>query len=263
MSHYEDRHLDFVLKHWQPGRFDTKKAIDRFKRSHVEKRKPRLRWLPATAAAAVLVVGLFCLREHTSWTELSAGSVAQAWNLPDGTEVTLSSGSRLSYRNRKSSREVRLEGKAFFDVVRDETKPFGIEVEGGFVKVLGTEFLVDGTKEGVMVYVQSGKVLFSRSDRSDGIVLTDGMSAVLAKGESIPEFDEVPQVNSLAWNRGTFVFDQTPLKQVLDELGAYYGASFAATDLDRRLSGEFAVDDLDLILELIESALDVTIIRKK
>ena len=31
MSHSEDRHLDFVLKHYQPGRFDTQKAIGRFK----------------------------------------------------------------------------------------------------------------------------------------------------------------------------------------------------------------------------------------
>ena len=40
------------------------------------------------------------------------------------------------------------------------------------------------------------------------------------------------------------------------------GVSFAATDLSKKLSGEFYTDDLDLIIELIESALDVTIIKK-
>jgi hypothetical protein len=38
--------------------------------------------------------------------------------------------------------------------------------------------------------------------------------------------------------------------------------SFAATDLSKQLSGEFYADDLDLIISLIESALDVTIIKK-
>jgi hypothetical protein len=56
--------------------------------------------------------------------------------------------------------------------------------------------------------------------------------------------------------------DQTPLKDVLDCLSKHYGVSFAATDLSKKLSGEFYTDDLNLIIELIESALDVTIIKK-
>ena len=69
-------------------------------------------------------------------------------------------------------------------------------------------------------------------------------------------------MNTLAWQRGTFIFDQTPLKEVLDCLSEYYGVAFAANNLEKCLSGEFIADDLDLILTIIESALDVTIIRK-
>lgn len=272
MSHYEDRHLDFVLQHWQEGKFDTQKAIERFNATCRRKQqKSRLRWfhaVSAVAAAAVLVIGLFALRQQTGWTELEAGRTAQSWTLPDGTQVTLAPGSMLSYKL-KGSRDVKMEGKVFFDVARDESRPFEIKADGAFVRVLGTEFQVDDRAAGrdgkkkVEVYVQSGKVLFAKSERAEGVVLTAGMSAALKEGEKMPEQDAIADVNAIAWNRGSFIFDQTPLKQVLDELSAYYGVSFAATDLDRKLSGEFMTDDLDLILELIESALDVTIIKKQ
>ena len=35
MSDIEDKKLDFVLKHYQEGKFDTQKAIDRFNKAHM------------------------------------------------------------------------------------------------------------------------------------------------------------------------------------------------------------------------------------
>ena len=54
----------------------------------------------------------------------------------------------------------------------------------------------------------------------------------------------------------------TPLRDVLETLSEHYKVSFAATDLDKQLSGEFYAEDLDLIISLIESALDVHIIKR-
>jgi AcrR family transcriptional regulator len=117
-------------------------------------------------------------------------------------------------------------------------------------------------EDAAKVYVQDGKVLFARNEKAEGVVLTKGMSATLAAEADVPVMDEKPDANSIAWQRGTFIFDHTPLKDVLDCLSGYYHVSFAATDLSKELSGEFAADDLDLIIELIESALDVTIISR-
>lgn len=268
MSHYEDRHLDFVLKHWQPGRFDTQKAIVRFRKETGQVVcRPRFGWYHAVAAvAAVLVIGLFILHQQTGWTDLTAGNNAVSYALPDGTEVNLAPCSSLSYREKdfaKGIRNVKMDGKVFFDVTLDPAAPFEVSADGAFVRVLGTEFQVAAGGKDVEVYVQSGKVLFARSERADGVVLTERMGARLMDGAGVPQVEMQADVNAVAWNRGTFIFDHTPLKDVLDELGAYYGVSFAATGLDRKLSGEFSVEDLDLIVELIESALDVTIIRKK
>ena len=267
MSHNEDRHLDFVLKHYKAGAFDTQKAIGRFKDANGIRPLPRRRWIfmmSGMSAAAMLLVGVFLFmhRDARGWTEITADAAQVEHVLPDGSCVTLSSGSSLRYRM-KETREIRMEGKVYFDVARDESRPFEVDADGAFVKVLGTEFMVDETDgTSVKVYVEDGKVLFARNVRSEGLSLTKGMGAFLEDGAAMPVLEEKPDVNAIAWQRGYFIFDQTPLSEVLDCLSGYYHVSFAATDLSKKLSGEFHTDDLDLIIELIASALDVTILRR-
>lgn len=272
MSQFEDKHLDFVLKHYQEGKFDTRKAISRFNEAHGIRPKPRRNVLVmmsgfAAAAAAAVLLGVFIFRniEDRRWTEYETLAYAGSFTLPDGSEVALSPNSILRYRE-DGKRMVKMSGKVFFDVARDETRPFEVRTDGAFVRVLGTAFQVnDGSQDGtetVRVYVSDGKVLFAKNGRSEGIVLTKDMGACLEKGGDMPVADAGQDINSIAWNRGSFIFDDTPLKEVLDCLSEYYKVSFAATDLDKRLSGEFYNDDLDLIISLIESALDVTIIKK-
>ena len=262
MSHSEDRHLDFVLKHYKEGAFDTQKAVERFRNAKGIKPKPRRHWIYAVsavsvAAAVLLGIFLFTGKEVSQWVEITSGNAV----LPDGTSVMLADGSSLSYRM-EGKREVRMQGKVYFDVSSDESRPFEITAGDAFVRVLGTEFMVDATASKATVYVAEGKVLFARNSRAEGVILTEGMGAELIEDEEIPQIQEVADANQIAWQRGSFIFDQTPLKDVLDCLSKHYGVSFAATDLSKKLSGEFYTDDLDLIIELIESALDVTIIKK-
>lgn len=258
--------MDFVLKHYQEGKFDTQKAIDRFNEAHGIVQKPRRRVLPwvsgmvAAAAAVVLCVFLFRGNEQ-QMIELIANNAVKEFALPDGTEVTLAPGSKLSY-SEKSPRKTQLEGKAYFEVARDEAVPFEITADGAFVRVLGTKFMVDAGSSVKEVYVTEGKVLFAKSSDAEGVILTKDMQATLSPDENIPVIAVEPDVNSIAWQRGSFIFDKTPLREVLETLSKHYKVSFATTDLDKQLSGEFYAEDLDLIISLIESALDVHIIKR-
>lgn len=67
-------------------------------------------------------------------------------SLPDGTKVWLNSGSTLTYSTdyAKECRSVKLDGQAFFDVVRDSKKQFDVSVGGVKVLVHGTAFDVNG-----------------------------------------------------------------------------------------------------------------------
>lgn len=64
--------------------------------------------------------------------------------LPDGTTVWLNGDSKLTYDEnfRGNFRKVHLEGEAFFDVARDEHKPFIIHTKTIDIRVLGTVFNV-------------------------------------------------------------------------------------------------------------------------
>jgi transmembrane sensor len=64
--------------------------------------------------------------------------------LPDGTQVWLNSDSKLQYSTSFSgdTREVELEGEAFFDVVKDPAHPFIVHTSAIDIKVLGTAFNV-------------------------------------------------------------------------------------------------------------------------
>ena len=257
--------MDFVLKHYQEGKFDTQKAIKRFNEAHGIVQKPRRRVLPwvsgmvAAAAAVVLCVLLF--RDNDQQIQLMASAKVQEFVLPDGSEVTLTPGSRLTY-NEKSPRNTHLEGKAFFEVARDEAVPFEITADGAFVRVLGTKFMVDAGSSVKEVYVTEGKVLFAKSSDVEGVILTKDMQATLSQSDQLPVIAVEADVNTIAWQRGTFIFDKTPLKEVLKTLSEHYKVSFAATDLDKQLSGEFHAEDLALIISLIESALDVHIVKR-
>ena len=257
--------MDFVLKHYQEGKFDTQKAIKRFNEANGIVQQPRRRVLPwvsgIVAAAAAVVLCVFLFRGNEQQIQLVADAQIQEYALPDGSEVTLEPGSRLTY-SEKSPRKTHLEGKAFFEVARDEAVPFEITSDGAFVRVLGTKFMVDAGSSVKEVYVTEGKVLFSRSSDSEGVILTKDMQATLSESDAVPVVAMEPDVNSIAWQRGSFIFNQTPLKEVLETLSKHYKVSFVANDLSKQLSGEFDAEDLDLIISLIEYALDVHIVKR-
>ena len=256
--------MDFVLKHYQEGKFDTQKATNRFNEAHGIVQKPRRRvlpWVSGVAAAAAFILCVFLFRDNEQQIQLMADAQMKEFVLPDGTEVTLAPGSKLTY-SEKSPRNTALEGKAYFEVARDEAVSFEITADGAFVRVLGTKFMVDAGSSVKEVYVTEGKVLFAKSSDSEGVILTKGMQATLSESDAVPVVAMEPDVNSIAWQRGSFIFDKTPLKEVLETLSEHYKVSFAATDFDKQLSGEFYAEDLDLIISLIESALDVHIVMR-
>ena len=265
MLDFEDKHLDFVLKHYQEGKFDTQKAINRFNEAHGIVQKPRRRVLPwvsgVAAAAAAVILCVFLFRDNEQQIQLMADAQVQEFVLPDGSEVTLAPGSRLTY-SEKSPRNTALEGKAYFEVARDEAVPFEITSDGAFVRVLGTKFMVDAGSSVKEVYVTEGKVLFAKSSDAEGVILTKDMQATLSESDAVPVVAMEPDVNSIAWQRGSFIFDKTPLRDVLETLSEYYKVSFVANDLSKQLSGEFDAEDLDLIISIIESALDVHVVRR-
>ena len=58
-----------------------------------------------------------------------------------------------------------------------------------------------------------------------------------------------------------FHFDDTPLPEVLSEIGQYYGVQLQANDTTHHLTGDFTGEQLDDIVASIEEVLGVNISR--
>jgi len=117
--------------------------------------KPRRLWAVALKYAAVLALGVGLYFLYLVVRPANNGAIASNWQnkttaprekvrmtLPDGTVVTLNSGTTLSYPLSfgNKNREVYLNGEAFFDVHRDRQHPFIIHTKKMNVRVLGTVF---------------------------------------------------------------------------------------------------------------------------
>ena len=68
--------------------------------------------------------------------------------LPDGSQVWVNSGSHLTYEGnfKGNTREVQLDGEAYFDVAKDASRPFIVHTSNIDIKVLGTAFNVKAYK---------------------------------------------------------------------------------------------------------------------
>lgn len=270
MKTNEDRMIDFVAKSYEENRFDPRKALARsqngsLRRSlSLSKRTVMLKRIAGVAAAAAVGIFLY-LSWLTSWTDYAAYDIAQTFTLPDSSSVTLAPGSTLRLQKHKDKRLVQMTGKVYFNVRHDDRAPFRVNAGSGFVKVLGTRFQVD-SRDPISVSVVSGKVLFSAiRSGEEALILTKGQSAVLDPAASKPVEITPKHPNPAAWATGEFIYDNTPLPEVLSELSEYYDVTLVAFDAghssgeSRRLSGEFSTSSLQEILNLINSALGTDI----
>ncbi len=266
MKTNEDRMIDFVAKSYEENRFDPKKALARsqngsLRRSlSLSKRTVMLKRIAGVATAAAVGIFLY-LPWLTSWTDYAAYDIAQTFTLPDSSSVTLAPGSTLRLQKHKDKRLVQMTGKVYFNVRHDDRAPFRVDAGSGFVKVLGTRFQVD-SRDPISVSVVSGKVLFSAiRSGEEALILTKGQSAVLDPAASKPVEITPKHPNPAAWATGEFIYDNTPLPEVLSELSEYYDVTLVAFDAghssgeSRSLSGEFSTSSLPEILNLINSAL--------
>ncbi len=137
---------------------------------------PALRW----SYAAIITIGLFLayflnrnaiVSEGKETITLVSTKPADKREilLPDGTRVTLNADSKLYYDKsfNGTERVVRLEGEAFFDVVKMPGKPFIVHAGAVNIRVLGTAFNVkcygsDGKIEATLL---RGKIELSGNDK--------------------------------------------------------------------------------------------------
>ncbi|MDR1562869.1 MAG: FecR domain-containing protein [Dysgonamonadaceae bacterium] len=241
-----------------------------------------IRSVAASVAAALLIASFwFFLQEGNTGnrqseqtllaqvTEKTATGEIRQIHLPDGTSVWLNDRTSLRYDGHfgNKSREVILEGEAFFDVARDTERPFIVHAGATNTQVLGTSFNIKSyPDERQQITVATGQVsveiLFNES-RQYRELHPSGRLEFDPDRKTVSQH-QVNVKNLTAWRDNKLVFDRLPLRDVAKILERKYGVSIritAAGTGDRLFSGTFAGKDLPHILWAVEHSMDVSIER--
>ena len=145
--------------------------------------------------------------------------------LCDGTKVYLNSGPTLEFPSRFDGkvRSVILKGEAYFDVARNVSKPFVVEVDEMKVKVLGTAFNVKSyvDEPGVYTTLVEGSVAILRDGQPEKKI-KPGEQAYYNKGVGTLSIAEVDVNEFTSWKDGLFYFKDIALEEILRIVSRWY-----------------------------------------
>ena len=175
--------------------------------------------------------------DETYTLHVAEGKTAQLI-LPDGTHVWLSVGSEIAFNSHfgeGAPRRVALRGEAFFDVHHDAASPFTVDAGGCHTTVYGTRFNVRNIEgDAPQVTLVSGKVGVSYHSKT--VMLSPGHQAVLDNGDLMTQ--EADMDVALSWKNGHFYFDGQTLRDIVSEIGRWYGmpvSYMSDADINTRL----------------------------
>jgi ferric-dicitrate binding protein FerR (iron transport regulator) len=207
--------------------------------------------------------------------------------LLDGTKVWLNADSKLTYKDfeKDGTREVYLEGEAFFDVESDPSRPFIIHTEKTRVKVTGTtlnvrdypgeskaetslltgkaEVYEAGAPEKVYHLRPNDKVVFTEKQPRDLVPAarttpTDPKPALLYSEVVKVKIDSVDNLlYETAWVNDQLAFSDESFRDVADKMEKWYGVKivFAHEELESmRFGGKFKDESLTEALMALQFA---------
>ncbi|NVN17664.1 DUF4974 domain-containing protein [Muricauda sp. HICW] len=202
------------------------------------------------------------LEERSSQIILASTSIGEnkTITLSDGTKVTLNANTTFSYPEKFSeeSRDVSLQGEAFFDVAHNPEKPFKVATGNGMnIQVLGTVFNVKSYPEdqNVETTLVSGKVKVVEEQNQKTVVLAPSQRATYVKDADKLIVDNVQTKKFTAWREGKFIYDETPIRQVISDLKRKYKVDISVESpgiMDYKYTGEFDNLGIEQILDLFE-----------
>lgn len=236
----------------------------------------------AAVSVALLAFGLWWLVDHSiSRQSIETVSVQEEYSmdhlqehvipkgkrsritLQDGTQVWLNADSRLQYSPgflKGTTRDVYLQGEAFFDVSPDKSHPFIVHVQGISIKVLGTSFNVKGYDgepriEATLVH---GRISIAGDSVYDHVTLAANQRAVFLKEKKgLLVENNVATDSYTSWRRGILVFEDQPLYEILPTLERAYNVSIHTDNtysLDCRFTAKINNKSLQEVLELFRTS---------
>jgi len=224
--------------------------------------------------AAILFFAISCLLTYLYTTApkeyytYSAQSKAIEYTLKDGTKVTLNKNSSVTYRSdySESSRDIKLTGEAYFNVVRDASKPFTVEALGTKTEDIGTSFNINANAENstVSTTLVEGSIRF-KADNCN-ILLKPGQELIYNKGLKEGLLHKTDTQYRTAWMSGRYNYTNIRFTDLAVKLEHIYHLNIEIADqkiANRVVSASFLTDEpLEDILNSLQNELGFTYEKK-
>lgn len=229
----------------------------------------------AVAASISLVVLFLGINNSEIWKYKTLSTdygQTRTFLLTDGSSVTLNANSFLKVPRwgfGKTSRNVFLEGEGTFSVKHTLTnQKFIVQTAREFeIEVLGTEFTVFSRDRGARVALNKGKVQINLREGGGTrkMVMKPGDLITFDKQNHIGRKNTPQPENHAGWQSHRYVFEQTPLQEIVHLLKENYGLTVEVNDknlLSLTITGTLTADSADSMLELIETVLGLQITKQ-
>lgn len=229
--------------------------------------------LAAVAAALLLAVTLLGLGWRYGAVEQAGYRTAtgelRELRLGDGSQVTLSSDSRIQVRFSRRERHIDLlRGEAFFAVRKDRRRPFVIAAGRRHVVAVGTAFAVRRSPAELRVVVTHGLVRLDSGPNRAGqpqpsTLLPAGSVAVANSVGIVVRSGPVAEAErQLDWRSGFLDFRDTSLAEAAAEFNRYNTRKLVLGDdavAALRVGGHFRWSNLDTFVRLLELGFPVRV----
>lgn len=236
------------------------------------KRVPAWKMITRIAAMLVLVAGLgigayklFINPKPVTPVEANlvqkqnAKGVKSTIELADGSKIWLNADSKVQYPAlfTGNTREVHLNGEAFFDIAKNPAKPFIIHLSKGTVRVLGTSFNIKAydNEPVVETSVATGRVAFIprliNNKQADTVFLTPNNKVVYRVNEEKIITAATVSSEDKAWTEGKMIFRANSFEEIAIELERNFGKKVVFENEEARnyrLTGSFQNNTLAEIL---------------
>jgi transmembrane sensor len=182
-------------------------------------------WYKVAAAVVIILVGSTSFMKLYTTTIFSEKGNHANHILPDGSSVELNAVSSISYHPYwwKITREVSLEGEAFFEVEKGSN--FSVTSKLGKTEVLGTSFNIFARNHEYKVFCETGKVRVSNNSSTVELVIVPGQMAILDQNNNTGKIEKKLLDNITSWRLNEFYFKAIPLTEVINEIEIQYNVS--------------------------------------
>lgn len=187
------------------------------------------------------------------------------FTLDDGTVITLNKNSRLTYSDAfgKSNRSVQLEGEAYFEVAKDASKPFAVEMNGASIVVLGTHFNVkaDTSSDDITATLVEGSIRFEGSKQH--IIMTPDQQLTFSRSTNKVDIKHVDTDTYTSWKDGLLKYKSIPFIELIKELESTYQVEIQVDSKELMepsvtVSGTFSKEqNIEQILKVISRSLPI------